>query len=193
MPRDYKNTRRSSTRAKPATPSRWRGFVVGFATGVIASAVVFVAVSFDLVSFSGPDVDRPIAQTSSSDTNEEPIDKPTFEFYSMLPEMEVAVEEVEIEHSVAEDQDSTTPASKPLEGSYLLQVGSFRKHEEADSLKASLALLGLEATIQTVSINGEQTWYRVRLGPFTERDALNQARKRLSENDFEAMVFKKRG
>jgi cell division protein FtsN len=111
----------------------------------------------------------------------------------MLPEMEVAVKDVEIEHPVAEDQDSTTPASKPLEGSYLLQVGSFRKHEEADSLKASLALLGLEATIQTVSINGEQTWYRVRLGPFTERDALNQARKRLSENDFEAMVFKKRG
>lgn len=193
MPRDYKNTRRSNTRAKPVTPSQWRGFVAGFATGVIASAVVFVAVRFDLVSFSGPDVGRPIAQTSSSDTNEEPIDKPTFEFYSMLPEMEVAVKDVEIEHPVAEDQDSTTPASKPLEGSYLLQVGSFRKHEEADSLKASLALLGLEATIQTVSINGEQTWYRVRLGPFTERDALNQARKRLSENDFEAMVFKKRG
>lgn len=167
--------------------------MAGFATGVIASAVVFVAVRFDLVSFSGSDVGRPIAQTSSSDTNEEPIDKPTFEFYSMLPEMEVAVEEAEIEHPVAEDQDSTTPASKPLEGSYLLQVGSFRKHEEADSLKAGLALLGLEATIQRVSINGEQTWHRVRLGPFTERDALNQARKRLSENDFEAMVFKIRG
>ena len=167
--------------------------MAGFATGVIASAEVFVAVRFDLVSFSGSDVGRPIAQTSSSDTNEEPIDKPTFEFYSMLPEMEVAVEEAEIEHPVAEVQDSTTPASKPLEGSYLLQVGSFRKHEEADSLKAGLALLGLEATIQRVSINGEQTWHRVRLGPFTERDALNQARKRLSENDFEAMVFKIRG
>ena len=88
MPRDYKNTRRSNTRAKPVTPSQWRGFVAGFATGVIASAVVFVAVRFDLVSFSGPDVGRPIAQTSSSDTNEEPIDKPTFHHFFQIISLE---------------------------------------------------------------------------------------------------------
>ena len=194
MPRDYKNTQRRNTRSKPASPPRWRGFVAGFACGVVASVAVLVADRFNLMSFVSSSPGRPIAQASESSADApRELKKPHFEFYTMLPEVEVAVQEEEIESRVAPDSATATAEPLPLKGSYLLQVGSFRKHEDADALKASLALLGLEADIQTVSINGEETWHRVRVGPFEQRDALNQARQRLAENNIEVMVFKKRG
>ena len=193
MPRDYKNTRRSGKRSTPKSSHSWRGFFVGLLIGCVGTAAVFVAERLDLVSFSTSASVRP-TPTGSTETVDDEVDKPRFEFYSMLPEMEVAVREEEIEPRPdtvippADDEYSSEPEA--LAHAYVLQVGSFRKYEDADSLKARLALLGLEAEIQTVSINGEQTWHRVRLGPFTERDTLGNARLRLSENNYEAMVFK---
>ena len=53
-------------------------------------------------------------------------------------------------------------------GSYILQVGSFQRMEEAERVKAKLALLGLSASIQKVAVSGGDPWYRVRLGPFAD-------------------------
>ena len=195
MPRDYKNTRQRNTRAKKTETPKWRGFFSGFGCGVVLTGALVAAVQFDLLRFSGAEPNRPIAQAANGagSTDEEDVDKPQFEFYTMLPEMEVAVKEEEIEPPAAETSSASAAETEPLAGSYLLQVGSFRKHDEADALKASLALLGLEADIQTVSVNGEETWHRVRIGPFTQRAAFDDARKRLSDNGIEAMVLKKRG
>ena len=112
--------------------------------------------------------------------------KAKFDFYQLLPEMEVAVEEAEIT-AVAPVAKSTEPAA-PLDGRYVIQVASFRQLADADGVKASLALIGLEGEIQTVLINGE-TWHRVRLGPYTELAGLNDARSRLYDNNFEAQVY----
>ena len=79
---------------------------------------------------------------------------------------------------------------QPVEASYVVQVASFRKLGDADRLKANLALLGLEGHIQTVSINGEEIWHRVRVGPFDKLNQLNQARDHLNQNDYEAKVYK---
>ena len=73
---------------------------------------------------------------------------------------------------------------------YVLQVASLRKLEDADSLKARLALLGLQSSIQTVSVDGSEKWHRVRVGPFTGRAALNEARAQLKRNDFDVLVMK---
>ena len=72
----------------------------------------------------------------------------------------------------------------------MLQAGSFRKLGEADRLKAELALLGMQAKIQTVAIDGENKWHRVRLGPFTNVQALNEARSTLKSNGVAVMVLK---
>ncbi len=111
--------------------------------------------------------------------------KAKFDFYQVLPEMEVAVEEVEIAAAAPVTEPGEPPA--PVDGA-VIQVASFRQLTDADSVKASLALIGLEGHIQIVSINGE-TWHRVRLGPFNELNGLNDARSRLYENDFEAQVY----
>lgn len=105
-----------------------------------------------------------------------------YDFFTVLPEIEVIVPRTEIEERA---RDQAEPAEL---GPYMLQVGSFRSAADADGLRAQVTLLGLEARIQTVTVN-EATWHRVRVGPFdTARDA-NSARRRLEESGYEAMVL----
>jgi cell division protein FtsN len=133
--------------------------------------------------------------------------KPTFEFYRLLPEQEVAVPDNEPgplrETPPAAAENSPVPtvdppvatATEPDETGerYLLQAGSFRDHADADRLKASLALLGIEASIQRVRLSGGETWHRVRIGPFSDRQALNGVRQRLQENSVETILLKADG
>ena len=190
MARDYKNTRRGS---EVESPPKWRWFLAGFTLGATLSALVLVTYEVsglfgkwmhDLEARSaGPQESPPLAEDRA------PASKPKFEFYTMLPEMEVTVPESEIEPPpvAAEEPREEVPEA---DQSYVLQVGSFRQLEEADRQKATLALLGLEADIQTVSIDGDETWHRVRLGPYKSLDALTQARGQLYENQIDAIVLK---
>jgi len=108
-----------------------------------------------------------------------------YDFFTVLPEIEVVVPNREIEERARENPDQPATAAG---GSYLIQAGSFRNAEDAEALKARLALLGLTARIQTVTVDG-QTWHRIRLGPYeTARDA-NSARRTLGENGFESIVL----
>ena len=75
-------------------------------------------------------------------------------------------------------------------GTYLLQAGSFRSKQQADQLRAKLALLGLETSLQTVSINSKQAWHRVRVGPFSNLRDLNEARRLLQNNGVDAILIR---
>jgi cell division protein FtsN len=76
-------------------------------------------------------------------------------------------------------------------GTYVLQAGAYRSAEDADGMKAKLALLGFEARVLTAEVNG-QTMYRVRVGPYAQLDDMNRARSRLAENGIEAAVVRQR-
>jgi cell division protein FtsN len=108
-----------------------------------------------------------------------------YDFFTVLPEMEVVVPREEIEQRARENPEQ--PAT-PAGGTYVIQVGSFRSSDDADGLKAQLALLGLIARVQEVSVD-DATWYRVRLGPYETARAADQARRQLQDNGFEAMVM----
>jgi cell division protein FtsN len=69
---------------------------------------------------------------------------------------------------------------------YILQAGSFRSRQDAEKLKATVALLGLEASINQVSIKNEK-WHRVRIGPVNSRRELNQNLNLLQRNNINAM------
>lgn len=75
----------------------------------------------------------------------------------------------------------------------MLQVGSYRNFREADSIKARLALMGLEASVQRVTVDRKETWYRVRVGPYTSADNANRVRDQLRRNKYKAIVLKLRG
>lgn len=73
--------------------------------------------------------------------------------------------------------DGKAPAS-----AYFLQAGSFAKPDEADRLKAKLAMLGMEAAVQSADVPGKGTYYRVRLGPYRSTDEMNKANATLKQN-----------
>lgn len=114
---------------------------------------------------------------------------PRFDFYTILPELEVAIPEEELVAA------SKTPADPTTAGKidYMLQAGSFRNLEQADRLKAKLALEGIVASIQTVRIKDSETWHRVRVGPINDITTLNQTRKRLNDLGVPSIVIKDKG
>ncbi|MGY6586866.1 MAG: SPOR domain-containing protein [Wenzhouxiangella sp.] len=110
-----------------------------------------------------------------------------FDFFTVLPEMETVVPQREIEERAREPEPA---AGSP--GNYVIQAGSFRALNDAESLRAQITLLGLNAQIQTVTVN-EGTWHRVRLGPYDSAREADNARRRLADNGLEAMVMSGQG
>lgn len=120
----------------------------------------------------------------------QPVDKteppgaeePRFGFYTMLPEKEVIIPEREIK--TRKREESLGRAAKE---SYTLQIGSFKHYAEADRLKAQLALLGVEAKIETAKI-GDTVWNRVKIGPFNSMTRLDRVRSRLRQHHIDSIV-----
>ncbi len=115
--------------------------------------------------------------------------EPRFDFYTILPELEVFIPESEISDSFEERASKPSQAAASAGGKkYLLQAGSFRSNEDADRLKASLALLGVQSSIQSVSINNDM-WHRVRIGPFSDTRQLQKTLNTLKDNNIHAMTM----
>ena len=74
-------------------------------------------------------------------------------------------------------------------GPYYLQVGSFRVLEDAEALRAKIILMGMPAEIQRAEVNGLQV-NRVRVGPFTKIDDMNQTRTRLGQEKIPTAVVR---
>jgi len=152
-----------------------------------------------------PDATAPASNASSDDSiaGDGPAivpdkPKPKYEFYTLLPEKEVVIPDAELaEEARAEARKSATkppagnlsaapvavadvPAVAAATGSdrYLLQAGAFRGSDEADALKAQIALTGEVAHIESAQINGT-TVYRVRMGPYATASALAAAKQAL--------------
>ncbi len=72
---------------------------------------------------------------------------------------------------------------------YYLQAGAFRSASDAESVKARILLLGLPAQVHQAQIDGG-TINRVRVGPFTGIDEMNQARSTLGSEKIESTVVR---
>ena len=125
---------------------------------------------------------------------DKPADHQRFEFYGILegkhPATPGAAAPV-----VPTPAVSVTPSveAKPAPSEiFYLQVGSFQNAADADNLKAKLALTGLEASVQEVSIAEKGTMHRVRVGPFRNTDEMNRARTLLSQAGVQGTVVKQK-
>ena len=116
-------------------------------------------------------------------------ERPKYDFFTVLPEMEVVVPEQELSKRVQPQADDSPAAADAGESRYLLQVGSFRSTGDAEQMKARLALLGIVAQVQTVTVN-DATWHRVRVGPVSTARQADEMRSRLADNGIESMVLK---
>lgn len=165
-------------------PARGRGlrlYLGGVLTGIFISFIGYLTTL--------PDPTAPASETVETEPpNAAP--KPRFDFYTMLPEQKLEVEDRETVEPAADVSKPTTAAGGPE--SYLLQAGSFRQREDAERRRAELLLLGLEPKIEdTTSDTGR--WFRVYLGPFESHEKMTQARGLTANQNIETLVLKRGG
>ena len=116
-------------------------------------------------------------------------EKPRFEFYKILPGDQQPAPQGTAP-AVPAAPAVPPPAPAAVADLLYLQAGAFQKPQDADNLKAKLAMLGLEVAVQEVSVPDKGTMYRVRLGPFAGLDDMNRVRNQLSTNGVQATLVK---
>ena len=200
-----------NTGNKPAAPrkggnSMWIGILVGVLAGVGMAAGVawylmkspkpFLNKEQPVATKPQPESTKPATPAATEKSVATPGDgKQRFEFYKMLTDKQNAT-------AVAPTKpvDKLRPIDKPkpakphvadsksvaINESQILQAGSFANVDDAEKLKAKLALLGVEANIQPATIPDKGVWYRVRLGPYKNADEMNHARGFLKKNGVES-------
>lgn len=130
----------------------------------------------------------------------------TFDFFTVLPEIEVVVPTHESDSSSSLPQTSITDkttahetaskvtgkvATKVSDSStYMLQAGSYKNPADADRLKAELAFQGLVSVIQKVSIQARGDFYRVRLGPYPSYEQMAAADQKLIGQGIQTLRLK---
>ena len=218
MARDYKNlptTRKKTVRKKPTrktSPKKssnkaslfsklptWAWFIAGVLATV---GVMWMKANW----FTSNPVSEPEERTPYSERMEEenstmntppanqekrfePKKDPRFTFYERLPKDEIIIPQEALEVEVDKNKNKEPLETVDKQGTYVLQAGSFQEFSDADRRKAELALLGLESSIQKVSID-KRNWYRVRIGPYTNLSQLNDTRQRLRAGSIDVLVIR---
>ena len=158
---------------------------------------------------AGADATSPAAGVAAKKLPE-PLPEPAATIESVIKSRAAATERAASEKNVATPTapppptPTPTPSSSPTAATaatpsiaaandekftYYLQAGAFREIADAENTKAKLALLGVAATVaERRSELG--SLFRVRIGPFTEVEAMNRARSRLSDNGVDAAVVR---
>lgn len=194
MTRDYKP---AAPKQKPAGKGGtfFTGLLVGLILGIgisVGVAIVITGGESPFVEKTEPAMEIPAQSSQPVDSSQAvqaqpleetpPSEKPRFDFYTILPGTESQVSEQEIQQS----RDKQPVSSE----NYFLQVGAFQNEEDADNMKAKLALLGMEAVVQTANIPDKGVLHRVRVGPFTDIEQISKARTELTNNGFNTDLIK---
>jgi cell division protein FtsN len=165
--------------AKPASRTAKRGgssIFTGVLIGLIVGAVLAVGVALWATGNnpfkSATPTTRPV-QTAPA----KPETAPSFDFYKVLP-------------SEAPGELPPSTAPKAPAPRYYLQAGAFQNADDADNLKAQLAMLGVEAVIQTGEVASKGVLHRVRVGPFKAMDEINRTRSLLTQNNIPTTLVK---
>ncbi|MEW7851188.1 SPOR domain-containing protein [Massilia aurea] len=85
---------------------------------------------------------------------------------------------------------AAAPAAAVTDGYiYYLQAGAFREMSDAENTRAKLALLGFEAAITDRSTDSG-VLHRVRVGPYTQVEAVNRARAKLLDSGIDVAIVR---
>ncbi len=184
-------------RPRPAAPRTRNGggLLLGLFIGFLLGLGVAAAIALYFLKGPVPFVNRvkppeksaatpPLSDLPKSAKAEE--GKPRFDFYRILPGQEEQVTEQQLKQAARAAAKAGTPSNE----SYFLQAGSFQNPADADNTKAKLALLGLEASVEPISLPDKGVWYRVRLGPYVNVEEINRVRSQLAQNGVEASLIK---
>lgn len=179
---------RNSDNPRQAGPARSGGSIVSFSAGVAVGLIVSAAVAAYITLTPPPFEDRGLrkpeppvaAKKSSSESAAAPESaeppSPPPEAVAPPPPPPLA-------------DPKGVPLAEPPGTTYFLQVAAYRSVDEADQMRARLAILGFEASVSQVR-RDSTVFHRVRLGPFSDFEVLNRTKVGLSENGLESTVVR---
>ncbi|MEW5769436.1 MAG: SPOR domain-containing protein [Pseudomonadota bacterium] len=168
--------------------------LLGFMAGTLIGALLMYR-----YGSGGESTAAPLAQADCSPSAQgsaatsPPIkDAKEFDFYGALERAPMTTAEVgesgaapasgNANKSAAAEAEEATPA--------YLQVASFKSEDEAEALKARIAMAGLAVNVVATDIPGQGRHFRVRVGPFSGQDALAAAKNQLRHGGVDiAQVF----
>ncbi len=197
MPSDYKS--RINQKQKKSLPG-YLWLLSGLAIGLFVAFIIYLdkqpendnnfgtAIQLELEKLKNKKsktAEKDAAVITKKDKEKK---EPKFNFYTILPELEVLIPENETRPPDTRPETTNTKTNKNKASStgkqYVLQVGSFQNLQDAEKLKANLAFLGFTAEVQHVTVNN-QAWHRVRTGPYQNKQQLYQNQNLLKKNDID--------
>lgn len=187
MSKDYKGSDRRSARRNGSS------LLAGILIGLILGLALALGVAWYINKMPSPFPTRSMPPAKGDGKNasgptakveEKTEPKPRFDFYKILPGAE--------EPAVDKRKDAQPGSTVAAKEAFLLQAGAFQNAPDADNLKARLALLGIEATIETSAVPDKGVWHRVRVGPYTSVEELNRTRDTLKQNGVQTTLIKLR-
>ncbi len=196
MSRDYKTRPNSSAPGKNGS-TLLLGVFIGYALGLLSAIGTWMYINQAPSPFISQDKPADSAAANNDNSTQKRVQtlsnedkhvktadgKPRFEFYKILPGAEESVTELQLK------QAAKQPSSNDI---YFLQAGSFQNADDADNLKAKLAMLGVEASVHAADLSEKGMWHRVRVGPLTKIDDINQLRASLQRNGVQSSLIKVR-
>ena len=179
---------RNSDNPRQAGPARSGGSIVSFSAGVAVGLIVSAAVAAYITLTPPPFEDRglrkpepPVAAKKSAATPsvaQEPAEPPPPPPEAVAPPPPPPLA-----------NPKGVPLAEPPGTTYFLQVAAYRSVDEADQMRARLAILGFEASVSQVR-RDSTVFHRVRLGPYSDFEVLNRTKVGLSENGLESTVVR---
>jgi len=197
MTRDYKPSARKRTRRSSGSGS---SLLVGILIGLLLGLGIALAVAIYLNKMPGPFLTSGRGKEPPAPQNEalkpppsapekpqtaKSEDKPRFDFYNILP----GTDDPAKAKGTAEPRPSAAANGKET---FYLQAGAFSSSAEADNMRARLALLGIEANVQTNATAERGTLHRVRIGPFERVEEVDRTRTALKQNGIDTTLIKGR-
>jgi cell division protein FtsN len=128
--------------------------------------------------------------TSTSGTAGTAEGKARFEFYKELTDKPDTAGKKTDKQVAIVNKPAPTAKQADNTGVYFLQEGAYTTTEDAEKVKAKLALLGMIANVQPANIPDKGVWYRVRLGPYKTSAEMNEALATLKLNGLNAAPIK---
>lgn len=217
MARDYSKKR--PARRQAPVPKKWPAVILSFLCGYVIASLFDITSLYHWTShhFSKPPVVPPVAVVQKPIA---PKPKPKFEFYTLLSKDRLALDTMAPKQPPLQTKTpesvnlSSGPAmvpgaakqarqaikvveSKPVDPipsankeTFLIQIASFNRRQDAENLRASLMLRGVDAAI-VVTAQGTTSWFRVVAGPFHSKIEAEKAQSLLARNEHIKGIIRK--
>ncbi len=177
-------------RRRPARRFSAGGTLLGFMAGLIVGLTIAVVVAIFVTRAPVPFMNK---AKRTADRLEAPragaaAPDPNVPLYSRPPE---AGPRAVAPTSPVAPASPAPPGTAEAASSYVLQAGAFRDQDDAEGMRAKLALIGYEARVVEAEVDGGPM-YRVRVGPYADLATMNDVRARLAQSGIEASVVRRR-